>query len=52
MAPEPRGSWHDEMVEELFGGLLGQTKQEDTDKFEVVKNGGVLEAGDGFKILV
>ncbi|KAJ3274157.1 Sulfate permease 2 [Terramyces sp. JEL0728] len=42
MAPEPRGTWHEEMVEELFSGLLGR------------KSGNVdvpLQFADGFKLI-
>ncbi|KAJ3254420.1 hypothetical protein HK103_007214 [Boothiomyces macroporosus] len=42
MAPEPRGTWHEEMVEELFSGLLGR------------KSASVdipLQFEDGFKLM-
>ncbi|RKO92008.1 apoptosis-antagonizing transcription factor [Blyttiomyces helicus] len=51
MAPEPRGTWHDEMTEELFRGLFGQIA--DTAKVEVklvAGPGGALNSADGLKI--
>ncbi|KAI9011497.1 apoptosis-antagonizing transcription factor [Gaertneriomyces semiglobifer] len=53
MAPEPRGTWHEEMVEELFSGLLGQSVRDGNDEVEVKRSeDGGLVGGDGFKILV
>jgi protein AATF/BFR2 len=47
MAPEPRGTWHDEMVEELFSSLLGS---EDT--VVAQSSDEVALVDDGFKIMV
>jgi protein AATF/BFR2 len=40
MAPEPRGTWHEEMKEELFSSLLGR---------KLVKSDSLL-IKDGFKL--
>ena len=47
MAPEPRGSWHDSMVDELFGGLLGQG----VEHAAVVEEPADEPAADGFRIM-
>ncbi|KAJ3167514.1 hypothetical protein HDU87_001507 [Geranomyces variabilis] len=47
MAPEPRGSWHDSMVDELFGGLLGQG----VEHAAVVEEPVDEPAADGFRIM-
>ncbi len=51
MAPEPRGSWHSEMSEELFAALFGQHEEHHQ---EGADSKGDLKLGprdDGFKIL-
>ncbi|TPX67238.1 hypothetical protein SpCBS45565_g03944 [Spizellomyces sp. 'palustris'] len=53
MAPEPKGTWHEEMVDELFAALLGQASQEGSMKnIGVVQEGTNLQSADGLKILV
>ncbi|KAJ3046288.1 hypothetical protein HDV00_000101 [Rhizophlyctis rosea] len=53
MAPQPRGTWHEEMLEELFSGLLGQRASEDVRAVltVVAKETGGLISADGLKIL-
>ena len=56
MAAEPRGTWHDEMVSELFSSLLGvNLTPSGADASNAEKPSQVLEepiiAADGFKIL-
>jgi protein AATF/BFR2 len=43
MAPEPRGTWHEEMCEELFVSLLGQTQD--------VKLEETITLDDGFRVM-
>ncbi|KAI8822550.1 apoptosis-antagonizing transcription factor [Fimicolochytrium jonesii] len=55
MAPQPQGTWHDEMSEELFAGLLGQSASlasgvRQADPVDEIKvSNGVAE--DGFRIM-
>ncbi|KAJ3003086.1 hypothetical protein HKX48_001954, partial [Thoreauomyces humboldtii] len=55
MAPEPRGSWHDDMVDELFAGLLGQDAAGNPSQAPVGDGMDVdaepLVAADGFRIM-
>ncbi|KAJ3055274.1 hypothetical protein HK097_011005 [Rhizophlyctis rosea] len=53
MAPQPKGTWHEEMLEELFAGLLGQRHEEAGNKEVevIVQNEGGLVSMDGLKIL-
>ncbi|KAJ3295226.1 hypothetical protein HK104_002887 [Borealophlyctis nickersoniae] len=57
MAPEPRGTWHEEMIEELFSGLLGQAVGDGKDGdgkgtgSVVAGQNGSLVSYDGLKIL-
>lgn len=61
MAPEPRGTWHDEMREQLFMGLFGSriaSKDKDNKESQLEismktdSSTGNLQAADGFRILV
>jgi protein AATF/BFR2 len=45
MASEPKGTWHDEMVEELFAGLIGKSAEVEEEAAQEVR------IDDGFKIL-
>ncbi|KAJ3162782.1 hypothetical protein HDU86_003756 [Geranomyces michiganensis] len=47
MAPEPRGNWHDAMVDKLFGALLGQG----VEHAAVVEQSVEEPAADGFRIM-
>ena len=53
MAPQPKGTWHEEMLEELFAGLLGQRNEEVAKKEAevIVQDKGGLVSTDGLKIL-
>jgi protein AATF/BFR2 len=44
MAPEPRGTWHDEMCQELFANLLGNVQEVKMDSETITLN-------DGFRVL-
>ncbi|KAJ3059603.1 hypothetical protein HDU98_004414, partial [Podochytrium sp. JEL0797] len=43
MAPEPRGSWHDAMVDELFGSLFGKVAQQQVVEQEMEEAEGAAE---------
>ncbi len=51
MAPEPRGTWHSEMSEELFAALLGQQTIASSSATDVPEAAIQLQFEDGFKIL-
>ncbi|KAI8922157.1 apoptosis-antagonizing transcription factor [Powellomyces hirtus] len=48
MAPEPRGTWHDSMIDELFAGLLGQNADSAAMDVTAIPED---PAADGFRII-
>jgi protein AATF/BFR2 len=57
MAPEPRGTWHESMVEELFGSLFGvklasseQTGGSGDRSDEMNVDGDIVVPNDGLKL--
>ncbi|KAI9096155.1 apoptosis-antagonizing transcription factor [Phlyctochytrium arcticum] len=53
MVPEPRGTWHEQMTEELFSSLLGRKQEASAQQVNslIVQEGSKIQTTDGLRIM-